>query len=283
MSLLPKPVAATTALILRSWPCGETSAVVSLLTRDHGFVKVLAKGVRGERSRLRPLVAAGSLVAVEFSLDPLRDLQYLRGGSVLLDPLTGRGSLEVSAFLLAALELVDRCRPDGGLEMEEVSAGLFPVCEDFVQMLSSPTCCEPALVFFAFEWELLARYGTAPVLAACTGCAAACAPDRFRPLWFSPPDGGVLCVKCSQEGLGAARLPLGHEAHAILLEMADRGLHLACHAPLPRALRREIGALLHQFLGYHLPGYRLPAALQLLRVGSRRKEPDRLNMDMSEG
>ena len=37
--------------------------------------------------------------------------------------------------------------------------------------------------------------------------------------------------------------------------------------PLARSMRRELGALLHRFLGYHLPGYRLPAALDLLRVG----------------
>ena len=273
MSLLPKPVATGPAVVLRCWPCGETSAVVSLLTRDHGFVKVLAKGVRNERSLLRPLTAPGRLVSAEFSLDPLRDLQYLRSGSVLLDPLLGAQSLEIPAFLQAALELVDRCRPLGGGGPEEVSAGLFPVCEDFIQVLSSGTCREPALVFFAFEWELLARHGTAPVLAACSVCATSCGPDGSGPLWFSPADGGALCVGCGRQAPGAARLPLSPEAHAVLLEMADQGMRLACRRTLPRSLRREIGGLLHQFLGYHLPGYRLPEALQLLRAGVRTAEP----------
>jgi len=37
-------------------------------------------------------------------------------------------------------------------------------------------------------------------------------------------------------------------------------------AAVDPTVRREVGALLHRFLGYHLPGYRLPAALDLLRA-----------------
>lgn len=87
MSVLTKPSAASDALVLRAWPCGETSVIASLLTRELGFVKVLAKAARRPRSRLRPLVEPGRLLNVEFGLDPARELQYLRGGSVLLDPL----------------------------------------------------------------------------------------------------------------------------------------------------------------------------------------------------
>ena len=55
MGVMSRPAASTEALVLRAWPCGETSAVVSLLTRDHGYVKVIAKAARSGRSRLRPL------------------------------------------------------------------------------------------------------------------------------------------------------------------------------------------------------------------------------------
>lgn len=79
MGVLPKPTAHGPALVLRVWPCRETSVIASLLTRDHGFVKVLARGVRQPGSRLRPLVEPGRLIEAEFSLDAERDLQFLRG------------------------------------------------------------------------------------------------------------------------------------------------------------------------------------------------------------
>ena len=110
---MSRPAACTEALVLRVWPCGETSAVASLLTLDHGYIKVIAKAARGPRSSLRPLIEPGRLVTVEFSLDPGRELQFLRAGEVDLDPMADGATLERSAYLLSALELVDRCRPLG--------------------------------------------------------------------------------------------------------------------------------------------------------------------------
>jgi hypothetical protein len=54
--------------------------------------------------------------------------------------------------------------------------------------------------------------------------------------------------------------------------MTAGNLDLGGGLAFERPLRREIGAHLHNFLGYHLPGYRLPAALELLR---NRKDPSR--------
>ena len=128
MALLPRPIAVTEALVLQAWACGETSSIASYLTRDYGFVKVIAKAARRPRSRLRPLVEPGRLVSVEYTVDEKRDLQYLKGGSVEFAPLfEGRG-LEGSAFLLGALELVERCRPRENGTSEVALDRLFAVC-----------------------------------------------------------------------------------------------------------------------------------------------------------
>ncbi len=104
MGVMSRPSASTEALVLRCWPCGETSTIASLLTREHGFVKVIAKGARGPRSQLRPLIEPGRLVNVEFSLDARRELQYLRGGGVDLDPLAwDRNLMRVSSGNAEAL------------------------------------------------------------------------------------------------------------------------------------------------------------------------------------
>jgi DNA repair protein RecO (recombination protein O) len=275
MGVLSRPAASTTALVLRAWPCGETSAVVSLLTHDHGYVKVIAKAARSGRSRLRPLIEPGRLVNVEFSLDPGRELQFLRGGEVELDPLAEHATLEKSAYLLSALELVDRCRPLGGghgIQADHaappVVAHLFEVCGRFVRILSSQACHRPALLFFAFEWELLARHGMAPEVSSCVACGRP--RDELEPstLQFSPAEGGVVCGRCVQGGGVQGGRPLGREAWDHFRDLARVGIDLEQDEkpPLTRPLRREMGALLHRFLGYHLPGYRLPAALDLLRA-----------------
>ncbi len=275
MGVMSRPVTCTEALVLRAWPCGETSAVVSLLTRSHGYVKVIAKSARGPRSRLRPLIEPGRLVTVEFSLNPRRELQFLRGGEVDLDPMADGASLERSAYLLGALELMDRCRPLGGggsVGGEVGTAGeLFAVCGRFVRMLSSRFCSRPALLFFAFEWELLARHGMAPELSACAACGRDRAELELSSLRFSPAEGGIVCGVCAGSAGVNSGHPLGDEALGHLRDMARTGIDLdgaGGEGPaLARPLRRELGTLLHRFLGYHLPGYRLPAALDLLRAG----------------
>jgi DNA repair protein RecO (recombination protein O) len=278
MGVMSRPAACTEALILRVWPCGETSVVVSLLTREHGYVKVIAKGSRGPKSRLRPLIEPGRLVTAEFSLDNRRELQFLRGGEVDHDPMADSATLERSAYLLGALELVDRCRPrntnlaDEGSENEEgPAAELFAVCGAYVRMLSSRSCNRPDLLFFTFEWELLARHGMAPEVSACVSCGADPSTGGASSLRFSPAEGGVVCGGCSAtQGINEGR-PLSLEALGFLQAMARPGTDLTVAAvsdeELPRPMRRELGALFHRFLGYHLPGYRLPAALDLLRAG----------------
>ncbi len=290
MGVMTRPAACTEALVLRTWSCGETSAVVSLLTRDHGYVKVIAKGARGPRSALRPLIEPGRLVTAEFSLDSQRELQFLRGGEVDLDPMGEGATLERSAYLLGALELVDRCRPFGNTEAigttgvseaaaaggqadpgAEASAVLFAVCGSFVRMLSSRSCNRPALLFFAFEWDLLAMHGMAPEVSACVVCGGDPAFSEQYSLRFNPAEGGVVCGACAVQDSTRGGRPLGPEALVHLQEMARARAAMEVAAadgdPLPRQMRRELGALLHRFLGYHLPGYRLPAALDLLRAG----------------
>ncbi len=270
MSVLGRPTAASDALVLRAWPCGETSAVASLLTRDHGFVKVLAKGVRGARSSLRPLVEPGRLINAEFGLDPGRELQFLRGGSVLLDPLAGRPTLERSAYLLGALELVDRCRPTAEGPGDEGEEHLFGVCQDFLGVLSSPTCRGPAVLFFALEWRLLERHGTAPEVEACSDCGGDADDPAAGPPWFQAAEGGLVCGRCAAGGTAAGARPLARDTLALLRSLREGSLAAAGDAEPDPGVRRDAGVLLHRFLGYHLPGYRLPAALELLRAGKDR-------------
>ncbi|MBU8871459.1 MAG: DNA repair protein RecO [Gemmatimonadales bacterium] len=267
MSLLPKPTVEADAWVLRVWPCGETSIIASLLTRKYGYVRVVAKGARGARSRLRPLVEPGRLVNVEFSWDPDRELQYLRSGSVLMDSLSGSPTLEGTTFLLAALELADRCRPILGSRDDRTAGEVFAVCEEFLRVLSSDACGDPALLFFAFEWELLQRHGMAPEVAFCVSCGESPADKAESVTWFSPSDGGLVCGGCAHLGEGSRGNPLGPEALACLRRLSSCGLDIPVEQPMARSLRRQIGGHLHRFLGYHLPGYRLPSALELLRVG----------------
>ncbi len=258
MNLLPQPVVASNALVLRTWPTGETSVIASLLTAGFGFVRVVAKAARLARSSLRPLVQPGRLVGVEISLNPRRELQYLRGGNVLLDPLATAATLERSAYLLAALELVDRCRPAA-----EWQGKLFAVCEDFVEVLSCAAPGSEVSLFYAFELALLELQGVAPALDCCAGCGMPLPASTCAGLWFSPAMGGVMCGRCGVPNAGAR--VLSPDVLMALRQLATRRGGQGRTCVLHLGAVREVGVALHKFLAYHLPGYRLPRALELLR------------------
>lgn len=271
MTLMSRPAAHSPALVLRTWACGETSVIASLVTRDHGFVKVIAKAARRPKSTLRPLVEPGRIIEAEFSLDPGRELQYLRGGSVELDPMGAGLTLEESAYLLGALELVDRCRP-AAAPGDDGEGDLFGICLEFLRVLSSPSCRRTALLFFAFEWELLARHGLSPEVTACASCGVDRMEAPAGTLRFDPAEGGLVCGSCGAQPGGGAGRPVSPEALDLLAELATRGITLDVTDEDPaRPLRREVGGAIHRFLGYHLPGYRLPTALDLLRAGKEQR------------
>jgi len=261
VSVLPRPVGASRALVLRIWPSGETSLVASVLSQDHGLLRLMAKGARQERSRLRPLVQPGRLADMEYSLDPARELQYLRGGALVLDPLVADPRLETSAYLQAALEIVDRCRPGDGLE-----AGLFALCHDYVHVLSCADRGHEAALFYAFEVALLDLQGIRPQLESCTQCQNDQDQVLGGALWLSPAAGGLVCGDCAHgEALAGAR-PLSAETLSVWTSLSTAPVSWpACE--LPRRVARDWGVMLHRFLEYHLPAYRLPSALDLLRVG----------------
>lgn len=271
MGTLSRPSLSCDAVVLRAWPCGETSVIASLLTREAGFVKVMAKAARRPRSSLRALVEPGRLVHTEFSLDPQRDLQFLRSGSVDFDPVTCGLNLQRTAYLLGALELVDRCRPSFSSDTGTSAGDLFAVCDAFIRVLSSVADADPARLFFAFEWQLLQNHGFDPEIDGCSGCGVDLDPeDDKNTLWFSSADGGVICHDCGRTG-GAGR-PLSAAALREFLAY-QAGVFLdQKHNDMSGALRREVGAHLHRFLGFHLPGYRLPTALDLLRPVRRAEE-----------
>lgn len=259
MAVLSQPVASSDAVVLRTWPTGETSVIASMVTGEHGYVRMIAKGARSERSTLRPLVQPGRLVNVEFGLRPDRELQYLKGGQVLLDTQMGDGGLERTAYVLAVVELADRCRPSGDRDRD-----VFVLCRSFLQMLSSRSPGDAGL-FYAFEFNLLDLHGIGPEIGSCAHCGSTGEEDPARGARFCPDVGGLVCRSCGAEGIGGFGRPLTRGAHEILLGI-DRGDGEAIAVVASdSALRREIGIHLHGFLQFHVPTYRLPAALELLR------------------
>jgi DNA repair protein RecO (recombination protein O) len=177
------------AIVLRTHKLGEADRIITLLTRQHGRVRAVAKGVRKTTSRW------GS------RLEPFThvDLQLAEGRN--LDIITQADTLD--AFPSQLGDHYDRYT--AGTVMLETADRLVseekqPALQQFLLLvggLRAMTGGErtPAQVLDSYLLRSLAVAGYAPSFAQCARCGD---PGPLR--WFSPAAGGALCGDCRVSG-----------------------------------------------------------------------------------
>jgi len=178
-------------VVLRVQKLGEADRIITLLTRRHGRVRAVAKGVRRTRSKFGATVEPFSHV----------DLQLFAGRSldivVQAESLTAYGEKLVSDYGrytagTAVLETAERLTA----EEREPSLRLFLLVVGALRALAGggPDDVEPrdpSLVLDAFLLRAMSVAGYAPALSDCARCGT---PGPHRA--FSVPAGGSVCPAC---------------------------------------------------------------------------------------
>jgi len=241
-------------IVLKTHALGETSRIAVVYTRDHGLVKLVAKGARKTPSRfgyaLEPLTR-GRYV---YYLKADRDLQLLSQADTLTPTGSRIASLERLAHAEAALELIDRL-----VWGEEPHAELFDLLAAVLEAVTvAPVASLPALTI-AFQLQVASLLGYRPRLDACAECGGTLSQLRL----FSPARGGLLCDRCA-----------GGEPGTVALSAdALAGLSLLLTRPVGEAgeyfeVRRadEILRVVEAFLRYHFQRFKGLRSLDLLRA-----------------
>ena len=197
-------------VVLRTYQLGEADRIVVLMTKAHGKVRAVAKGVRktGSRfgSRLEPLThvqvlfwQGRSTLATINQVDVIRRFWSIRDD---LDRLSAG---------LSMLEVVDQISQEGHADPR--------VVDTLVRALGVLDDAERdhPMVAPAFFLRILDLEGASPVLDACAACGA------DGPLVaFDMTEGGTLCTSCrrgrplSADGLVLLQRILGGDLAAVL-------------------------------------------------------------------
>jgi DNA repair protein RecO (recombination protein O) len=257
------------AIVIRTFPFGDTSCVVTLFTREYGKLRALAKGAWRPKS------------GFDAALDLLSICQVLvlRKSSGGLDLLTEaclehrfRVGRSQSAFLggMDVAELLDTLTAEGDPHPE-----LFDVAHATLRTLSAARHLHDqdttanelsdnsvrALVTHT-ELAVLRLVGHAPALVRCAECRGAVAGGSR--IAFGMHDGGVLCDQCRR----------GKRAVVSVSADAIAALRLLAAAPdawkslaLPPPVDSEVRAVMNTMLS-HLLGKR-PRVAPLLQPRSR--------------
>jgi DNA repair protein RecO (recombination protein O) len=221
-------------VVLRTQKLGEADRIVTLLTRENGQVRAVAKGVRRTRSKFGARLEPFMLV----------DLQLHRGRS--LDIVTQAETLSPYGERIAT----DYPRYTAGTAMLETAERLTeegePALQQFLLLVGGLRTLADGehagtLVLDAFLLRSLAVAGWAPSFVDCARCGA---PGPHHA--FAVASGGAVCPTCRPPGSvapGQGTLRLLAALLAGEWDVAD--------ASDPRS-RREGSGLVAAYLQWHL-------------------------------
>jgi len=182
------------AIVLRTHKLGEADRIITLLTRERGKVRAVAKGVRRTKSkfgaRLEPFSRVDLLVFEGKNLDIITQAESLNayGQDLALDY-----SLWTAGQTM--LETADRLTPEDSVSAESQYLLLVGALRTLVSGEHAA-----GLVLDAFLLRSLSMAGYSPTLNACVICGVA----GTQP-FFHVSSGGALCVEHRVPGSVAPR------------------------------------------------------------------------------
>ena len=223
------------AVVLRKLDYGEADRIYTLLTREHGKVGAIAKGVRRTTSKLAH--ALGLYAHVDVLLAHGRNLDVVAQASLLPGK---RLAAEVERTAHAALiaELAERVTED-----RHPVDGIYELTVLALEELARET--QPRRASAYFLSQALELLGYAPQLSDCAACGR---PLQPVPSAFSPAAGGFLCMDCAEPGM----LLISVAALKVLRLMATGDIGLYRRLRLEPAVLREVENVLEAQLEHHL-------------------------------
>ena len=255
------PLAHDRCICVRKVEYSETSQILTLMTRDHGLLQVVAKGAhRRTKAGASKFDGGADLLDVGeavFTFDPSRELNTLTEWSLREGNLPLRQDLRGMYLGLYAAELISLLIPHN-----DPHADLFLQFEKTLVELGTDKLEE---IFLTFELDLLHETGILADLSTCAECGQSTSygPAAF----FSPSSGGAVCHNCEMTISDRVRFD------PRLLRLTQQLLRLprsnGLPQRLPRLTRHQTDPLNHLFAEQisHMLGRKLRMPSYVLRRG----------------
>lgn len=223
------------AVVLRTQKLGEADRIVTMLTREHGRIRSVAKGVRRTKSKFGARLEPGSHIDVQLyvgkTFDTVTQVEAIMNYGEAVSSDYQRWTV-ASAILETAERFTSQEHEPALQEFHLVVGGLRALAEDRY---------DSSLILDAFLLRSLAIGGYAPSMTICSRCEKA-GPHRY----FSLVGGGSVCADCRPS---ACATPASETLAlmAALLSGNWEGADIS-----ERKHRREASGLIAAYLQWHL-------------------------------
>lgn len=180
----------TLGFVLKSEERGEANQLFTVFTEKFGKIKILARGIRKIKSKLRSNFQIFSLCEIEFiqgkSYKTLTDTVVIDNFSEINKDLE---KLKITYHISKTL--------DDLIKGQEPDEKIWRLLRETLDRLSEDE--KTGTIYYYFLWRILGKLGYKPELYSCLLCH-----NRLRQekLYFSPMEGGIICKDCFKENQG---------------------------------------------------------------------------------
>ncbi len=221
------------AVVLRTYRLGESDRIVVLLSKQHGTLRAVAKGVRKTKSkfgsRLEPLSHVTAII-----WEGRSDLGVVNQVEVIDGFRTVREDLDRITQAMTILEVADQLSQE-----RHADPRLYQMVVGALTSLNDPGTT-PVLVAPAFLFKALVAEGAGPIVNECASCSS------DGPLVaFDLSEGGMLCSSCRRGR------PVSPEALVVLQQILGGGLRSVLSSPAPEG-SAEVVQLATEAIEHHL-------------------------------
>ena len=223
------------AIILRTQKLGEADRIITMLTREHGRIRGVAKGVRRTMSKFGARLEPGSHVDIQMyegkTFDTVTQVESIAHYGEALANDYQRYTI-ASAMLETAERFTAQENEPAFQEFLLTIGGMKALAENKY---------DPALILDAFLLRSCAIGGYAPSLSTCSRCEKP-GPHRY----FSLVGGGSVCAEC-RPSASATPAP---ETLALMGALLSGDWQSAMESE--QRHRREANGLIAAYLQWHL-------------------------------
>ncbi len=178
------------AICVRQWDWSETSQTVSLMTREHGLIRCIAKGSKREKAAFSgglEIATMGHMVAI---VKPSSDLALLTAWDLVEPMYLMRQSLERYHACMFVIDLIPNLIND-----HDPHPLVYDALLGSLKALGSPNTCTTHHEIYAllawYQWQLLEETGTRPELMADVHTGEPL-DEEAQVYGFSPILGGLI-------------------------------------------------------------------------------------------
>ena len=248
----------TDAIVLRCWPVNEADLIVSLLTREYGKLKGVAKAGLKSRKRFGGALEMMSEVRVTFFERPRQELVRLDHFDLIQSPLGQPVDYARMTTLSFFAEVVEEALPDRS--PEELAYRLLAAVLEY----DSGQQMWLAITYFSLWMTRL--MGWLPDLGTCALCQQPLLQtDAQRDVWFDAVSDGLYCAAHRKP----VSMALSHHSLHLAQKIVRTPLAELARLPWNMQFAADLRRFAFQSLERHLER-RLRTAEVLRRMASQR-------------